>query len=605
MATALNYNKRNFFELKEDIKNYIKQNYPDVFLNLEDNSVGSVFIDILAGTAEANYFNLDRVFQETQLENAQLKKSLFNIAKNLGVKLPNKKPSVTLIDIEAIVPAKNDSFNETYLPIVKAGTQFTNGNVTFELLGDCDFSTENSIEGLPENRTVVPIENNYGEIVSYRITKQEVVYNGATRIARRYVTVDESVPFYQIILPEDDIIDITSIVVLQGNITTVPTSDDFNNQDLQFFQVDYLAETEVFLESSPVISENGVRKGEWKKVKKKFIKEFNEDGFCRITFGGGDGNIDVFANSLENAENFSKIETYLYNTSLGQKIPADSTIFIKYRVGGGSNTNLGPNSVTTIVNRNIIVNGQKANINEAVRNTITCNNPIPALGGKDELSIEEIRNMISYNYGAQNRAVTLEDYYAILFRMPGKFGVPFKFSTSLRNNSVIYNIVGLNSDGTLNNTSTQLLKENISEFLTRHRMVNDYIRVEDGQIYNLAYNINVLVEKTTSNDFEIIARTIKEIMDFHSVYKQTIGQNIYIGRLYEAINNVPNVININSIICFNKTGALYSPNKMNAVFTDETTGQLDLSDGILYNTYDGIFEIKYNTDIKVTVTKLA
>jgi len=138
MATALNYNKRNFFELKDEIKNYIKQNYPDVFLNLEDNSVGSVFIDILAGTSEANYFNLDRVFQETQLENAQLKKSLFNIAKNLGVKLPNKKPSVTLINIEAIIPAQNDSWNDSYLPIVKAGTQFTNGNVTFELLGDCD-----------------------------------------------------------------------------------------------------------------------------------------------------------------------------------------------------------------------------------------------------------------------------------------------------------------------------------------------------------------------------------------------------------------------------------------------------------------------------------
>ena len=43
---------------------------------------------------------------------------------------------------------------------------------------------------------------------------------------------------------------------------------------------------------------------------------------------------------------------------------------------------------------------------------------------------------------------------------------------------------------------------------------------------------------------------------------------------------------------------------MNAVFLDSTTGELDLSDGILYNTYDGIFEIKYNNDIKVTVTKL-
>jgi uncharacterized phage protein gp47/JayE len=82
MSTVLNYNKRNFFELREDIKTYIKTNYPEAFKNLEDNSVGSVFIDILAGTGEMLYFNLDRTFQETQLENAQLKKSLFNIAKH-------------------------------------------------------------------------------------------------------------------------------------------------------------------------------------------------------------------------------------------------------------------------------------------------------------------------------------------------------------------------------------------------------------------------------------------------------------------------------------------------------------------------------------------
>ena len=132
MSTVLNYNKRNFFEIKEEIKNFIKSNYPDVFQNLEDNSVGSVFVDILAGTAEANYFNLDRVFQETQLENAQLKKSLFNIAKNLGVKLPNRKPSITLVDISVTIPAQNDSYNESYLPIIRTGTQFTNGNVTFE-----------------------------------------------------------------------------------------------------------------------------------------------------------------------------------------------------------------------------------------------------------------------------------------------------------------------------------------------------------------------------------------------------------------------------------------------------------------------------------------
>lgn len=603
MATVLNYNKRNFFELKEEIKNFIKSNYPDVFLNLEDNSVGSVFIDILAGTSEANYFNLDRVFQETQLENAQLAKSLFNIAKNLGVKLPNKKPSITLINISANVPAQGDTYNNSYLPIIKAGTQFTNGNIVFELLDDVDFSLDVSNQGIP-NRTIIPNLNNFNEIITYTITKQEIVYNGSTKIARRYVTANEAKPFYQIVLPDEDVIDITSIVVKTGNITTLPTDDEFNDQDLQYFQVDYLAETEIFTETSPVISENGVRKGNWKKVKKKFIKEFNEDGFCRITFGGGNSSMNVFNNTLENLDNFSKIESYLYNTSLGEKIPSNSTIFIKYRVGGGLSTNLGTNSITTINNRNIVVNGPNATINQAVINSIVCTNPIPALGGKDALSIDELRNMISYNYSAQNRAVTLEDYYAILFRMPGKYGVPFKFSTSLKNNKIIYNIIGIGSDGKLNNTSTDLLKQNISEFLTSYRMVNDYIEVEDGQIYNLEYKINVLVEKTTTNDFDIIARVIKEVLDFHSVYKAKIGENIYIGRLIEAINNVPNIININSIKAYNKVSGIYSSNEMKTTFLDEDTKELDLSDGTLYNSYDGIFEIKYNTDVKITVSKL-
>jgi hypothetical protein len=602
-TTVLNYNKRNFYELKDEIKNYVKTNYPDVFLNLEDNSVGSVFVDILAGTSEMLYFNLDRTFQETQLENAQLKKSLFNIAKNLGVKLPNKKPSITLVDIEAIVPAQNDSYNDSYLPIVKAGTQFTNGNVTFELLYDVDFTLEVSNEGIV-NRTIIPILNNFSEVTSYRITKREIVYNGTSKIARRFIGTDESVPFYQLILPEDDVIDITSIIVKNGNITTLPTSDDFNDQNLQFFEVDYLAETEKFVETSPLISQNGVRKGNWKKIKKKFIKEFNEDGYCRLTFGGGDGNLNVFNNTLENLDNFSKIESYLYNTALGEKLPSNSTIFIKYRTGGGYNTNLGPNSVNIITNKNVTVNGPNNTINQAVINSLTCNNPIPALGGKDSLSIEEIRNMISYNYSAQNRAVTLEDYYAILFKMHGRYGVPFKFTTSLKNNKILYNIIGLGNDGKLNNTSTDLLKENIAEFLTSYRMVNDYIEVEDGQIYNIAYNINVLVEKTTTNDLDIIARVIKEVLDFHSIYKAKIGENIYVGRLIEAINNVPNVININSIKCFNKVSGIYSTNQMSTNFLDDTTKEIDLSDGTLYNSYDGIFEIKYNTDIKITVSKL-
>jgi hypothetical protein len=69
---------------------------------------------------------------------------------------------------------------------------------------------------------------------------------------------------------------------------------------------------------------------------------------------------------------------------------------------------------------------------------------------------------------------------------------------------------------------------------------------------------------------------------------------MYIGRLIEAVNNVPNVININSIRCFNKVGTPYSNNQMQTTFVngDNTIKEIDLSDGTLYNSYDGIFEIK-------------
>jgi hypothetical protein len=44
---------------------------------------------------------------------------------------------------------------------------------------------------------------------------------------------------------------------------------------------------------------------------------------------------------------------------------------------------------------------------------------------------------------------------------------------------------------------------------------------------------------------------------------------------------------------------------MQTTFLDDTTREIDLTDGTFYNSYDGIFEVKYNTDVKVTVLKLS
>ena len=52
------------------------------------------------------------------------------------------------------------------------------------------------------------------------------------------------------------------------------------------------------------------------------------------------------------------------------------------------------------------------NINRYCYATVlTLNNPIPALGGKEStIRIDEIRNLVRYNFSSQNRCVTIKDY---------------------------------------------------------------------------------------------------------------------------------------------------------------------------------------------------
>ena len=47
---------------------------------------------------------------------------------------------------------------------------------------------------------------------------------------------------------------------------------------------------------------------------------------------------------------------------------------------------------------NIFINGSNNAINLAVRQSMRVNNTIPAMGGKDPMSVEEIRNLIRYNF---------------------------------------------------------------------------------------------------------------------------------------------------------------------------------------------------------------
>ncbi len=129
-------------------------------------------MDLNAAVADNLNFQIDRTFQETVLQFAQERSSLYNLARTYGLKVPGNRPSVTVGDLSVIVPPLGDKEDFKYLGLLRAGSQFNGGGQIFELVDDCDFSSPYSVEGIP-NRTKIPNFDSNGILVNYTITKEK------------------------------------------------------------------------------------------------------------------------------------------------------------------------------------------------------------------------------------------------------------------------------------------------------------------------------------------------------------------------------------------------------------------------------------------------
>lgn len=602
--SQISFNKRTFTEYRDDLVTMIREMYPEVFQDFTDSSVGSVMIDLNAGVANNLSVNTDRAFQETQLENAQQRQSILNIAKNLGFNIPGKRASVTVVDFSVQVPVRGDRPNETYYPVIQAGAQVNGGGKIFETNDAIDFNNSFSNLGDP-NRSIVPNFDGNGVIQSYTVTKREVVVNGGTNIYKRVVRDAESQPFFELILPDSDVIQIDSVILLPGtNYSGNPADSDFANPEgvggFKFYEVDYLVQQRVFVDdpnggtTTSTTGGTGIRAGKWIEVTTKFLKEFTSSGYCKLTFGGGNGELDFFLSGMakEGVTNQQFLNNYLLNTSLGEKLRKDFTLFVKYRTGGGTSSNIGANVLSAVGNLNMVINGARDDFNRQVRRSLTVNNPIPAIGGNDGLSIEQIRNLIKYNFSSQFRDVTINDYLSQVYKMPGKYGSPFRANAFKENNKVVISIIGKGSDGKLNNTSNSLLKENIAEYLTEYRMVNDYVEIRDGKIFNLAFSFNLYISDSV-NQGELANNVIQTVTSYFDINDTEMNEDIFLGDLMNSINDINGVINIISMNVFNKVGNGYSLNEIGQEYSNETTREIKLINNTVYSEEDSMFEIKY------------
>ncbi len=593
---GISYNSRNFVEIRTELINFIKQYYPDIFNDFNDASVGMMLLELNAAVGDMLSYHTDRMFQETQLDFAQERQSILSLARTYGLKVPGKRPSVSIVDFTCVVPSlnQNSGFDSSYAPLIKRGAQISGAGKVFETLGDIDFNSPFASGGVP-NRLIVPNVDGDGFIRSYTLTKREMVINGVTKYLKRVITANDVRPFFEIVLPEQDVLSVTSIITLPGvNYEALPTINQFFDENLRWYEVDALADDTIFIPDNNAITDNpGIKPGKYKRITKKFITEYTDNKFMKLIFGGGTQDISSLSEFGVDPSLVSKVGDFINNTSLGVTPTANQTMFIQYRTGGGSATNLGTNIINQILNADITINGATPSMNASVRNSIRVNNPIPAIGGKDEPSIDELRYLIKYNFSSQNRAVTISDYKARIALMPGEFGTPFRCDVFEEQNKIKVFILGLDTNGSLSNQSTTTLQNNIATYLSDYRMINDYIEVGNAKIINLGFEIDIAIDKQFPQS-QIINQVINTTNSYFDINKWQMGEDIYLGQLVEKVNNIAGVLNVIDVRIYNKVGgAYYSVNEISQPYLDDVTRQIDLlGEYKLYGEPGAMFEIK-------------
>ena len=187
------------------------------------------------------------------------------------------------------------------------------------------------------------------------------------------------------------------------------------------------------------------------------------------------------------------------------------------------------------------------------------------------------------------------------------------------NNKVVVYTLGLDYQGKLKSELSEVVGDNIKEYLKEYKMVNDFVEIRSGKIINLAFDCYIYVDKAYDSS-EVINRVITLIQDYMDIRRHIMGEDIFLGDLEKEISKEDGVVNLIALRCYNKIGKQngYSDDEINQTMVDYSScasasrydslgGEMDgneidlnASDKVLYSAIDTMFEIKYpNKDIKI------
>ncbi len=250
------------------------------------------------------------------------------------------------------------------------------------------------------------------------------------------------------------------------------------------------------------------------------------------------------------------------------------------------------------------INGPSSTINNNVLQSLAANNVTAAIGGSNPPSTEEVRNMVSFNFAAQKRAVTVNDYKSIIDTMPGKFGAPAKVAITENNNKITIQILSYDDTGKLTQVVSNNLKSNLATYLSKFRMINDYISIDVAKVIDLEFDIYVVLE-SDRNQGQVITEVINQISNYMAPENRELGQNVNVSDVRRLIQNTAGVSTLSDLKVYNKVGGQYSSSQTSQRYVDKVTREIQLIDDTIYAEPTQIYQVRFNNrDIKVSVKNL-
>lgn len=605
----IKYLNKDFNQLKQSLMDFAKVYYPNTYKDFSEASPGMMFIEMAAYVGDVMSYYIDYQFKESILINSEERQNIIDSARSLGYRTKVTTPSVTKLDVYQLIPSKTDETGSivpdfSYSQIIKPGmTADSDNGVSFITNLPVDFTVDTKNDPLEIS---VYQRNSAGQPDFYALKK--TVDASAGRILTKTVTVGDPTAFYRVEFSETNVIGIIDIYDSDGN---------------RWHETDYLAQDLIPIDYENVFKNDTVMSKyrdtapflmRFLRTSRRFISGVNGDDTTFIEFGAGTNikddelvvpNVNTVSNqSIFRTENVSyDPANFLASKSFGQA-PANTTLTIRYLVGGGIESNVNANSIRNITSTEFFgditeLSTLEQNLTETIRRSIKVNNPVPAVGGLASESNDVIRANALANYSSQNRAVTQQDYVVRTYSMPSKYGSIAKAyaiaDQSIDTSSVGYNPFAVNLYILCYNTQKKLIRsnpaiqENIKNYLNQYRMLTDAVNILDGYIINIGVEFGIIAYKNY-NKRDVLNNCLTIVQQYFNIDNTQFGQPINLSRLELEISRVDGVQSVSYLKIKNLTAkdGDYSPYEYN--ISQATVNK------IIYPSLDpAVFEVKFPT----------